>query len=423
MRPLGGHDVFPFELTRPFSKVINVDTVTIMDPNFPQEDIHLVVDYSGQRMDAYDLGGSHLYWVVTASLSGSLGEIDMSKFAQIKPKKPGVVKQYHAKTNLHPGTIYTSEVCDYKIENLDKPSEIIEVKDDKFTNGFSTVFAQYILNSDHLPDVLTSTQSLNIKTSLTRCTDRHSWHYAHKDGSLIYMRTGVKPTDVDIVYNNGKTMRILNNNNSLENVTVTSIMDSDDEEAVVTLTDFKLEDGKELNIEVVDMYRVVVKNDVTDSASYTLNVRYLGKTEDFEWVTHSIKINSDDTHVILLRPTDEDKEVRILVDTTGDGNADDTLLIENNSNIDDILVERCNLQLFPNPASDMISLHMTNLNTTESTFRLVDINGKIVFEKSMNHGFSIAKQYDVSQLARGIYTAEIVTNEGKSTIRKKLVLH
>ncbi|MFT5512778.1 MAG: hypothetical protein ACI8SE_001177 [Bacteroidia bacterium] len=67
-------------------------------------------------------------------------------------------------------------------------------------------------------------------------------------------------------------MRILNTNNSLDNVKVTSIMDSEDEEAVVTLTDFKLENGKELNIEAVDMYRVVVKNDKTDSASYTLNV-------------------------------------------------------------------------------------------------------------------------------------------------------
>ena len=393
-----------------------------MDPNFPQEEIQLVVKYDVPRIDAYDLAGNHLYWVVTASLSGSLGEVDISKNAQLSTHRPAVVKQNHQKANKFPSTIYTRGLCDYKIENLDKPSEVIEVTNNTFSNGFSSVFVQHIFNSDHLPDVLTSTENLNIKTSLTGCSDVHSWRFAHSDGSLLYMRTGVKPSDVDVIYNNGKTMKVLNTNNSLENVQVTSMMTSDDEEAVVTLTDFRLENGKELDIEAVDMYRVVVKNDKTDSSSYTLNVRYLAKSEDFEWVTTGIKINSDDTHTILLRPSDEDKEVRILVDTTGDGNTDDTLVIQNNSGIEDVLMARYDLQLFPNPATKTLQLNMQNLQSTSTSFKLIDIQGKVVFVQDIAHGSNITSSFDVSHLARGVYTAEITTYNNKSTLRKKVVL-
>lgn len=421
-QPLGGHDVFPIEVSRPFDRSLDVDTITIMDPNFPQQEVHLVVKYDVPRIDAYNLFGSHLYFVATASLSGNLGEVDITKNAQLAAQRPAVVKQNHQKANQNPSTIFTRGLCDYKIENLDKPSEIIELVDDKFTNGIPSVYIQQIFNSDHLPDVLTSTQNLNIKSTISGCTDVHSWHFAHKDGSFIYARTGVKPSEQDVIYNNGKTMRIVNSNNSLENVQVTSIMESDDEEAVVSLSNFKLENGKEITVEVIDMYRVEVKNDKTDSASYTLDVRYLANNDDFEWVTTGIKINSDDTHTILLKPTDTDKEVRILVDTTGDGNADDTLIIQNNSGIEDVLMARYHLQLFPNPAGNIINLSMENLQSHTSTFVLMDVHGKVVYSEEVSHGSSFTKQFDVSHLARGVYTAEIKTHQGRSTMIKKVVL-
>jgi hypothetical protein len=172
-RKLGGHDVFPIEVTRAFMKVADIDTITIMDPKFPQEEIQLVVNYDVPRIDAHDFNGNHLYFVATASLSGSLGEVDITKNAQLSAQRLAVVKQNHSKANKSPSTIYPNGVCDYKIENIDKPSEIIELTNSQFSNGFVAVFVQHIFNSDHLPDVLASTENLNIKTSLTRCSDLH----------------------------------------------------------------------------------------------------------------------------------------------------------------------------------------------------------------------------------------------------------
>ena len=136
-------------------------------------------------------------------------------------------------------------------------------------------------------------------------------------------------------------------------------------------------------------------------------------------MTTGIKINSDDTHTILLRPSDEDKEVRILVDTTGDGNTDDTLVIQNNSGIEDVLMARYDLQLFPNPATKTLQLNMQNLQSTSTSFKLIDIQGKVVFVQDIAHGSNITSSFDVSHLARGVYTAEITTYNNKSTLRKK----
>ena len=125
---------------------------------------------------------------------------------------------------------------------------------------------------------------------------------------------------------------------------------------------------------------------------------------------------------MLLKPEDEDREVRILVDTTGDGNADDTLEIENNSGINNVLLARYDLRLFPNPATKFIQLSMQNLQTNTTSFKLIDIQGKIVLERELTHGAKIQTAFDIAHLSRGIYTAEIITHDGKSTLRKKVVL-
>ena len=418
----GGHAVFPYKINRRLNVETPIDTVFVMDPNFPQMPVRLVFNYKINRGRAYDSSGRFIYFVWTAGPGGSLAEINISSRARLRPKRSDVVPDKHMKSSLEEASINTFGICDYLIENVDKASEKIELTGGKFTKSFADVTAEYIMNSDDLPDVLSSSKPLNIKSTITGCSSLHFSHYMHPDGDLIYARNGVKPAEEDVIYNKGKTMRIVNQNGVEGTITVTSVTEKEDEEAVVTIENFDLASGKELTVDANDIYHVKIDNNDGDNSDYTLKVRYISPNETVNWKTTDVKIGKDQTHTVLLKPEDEDREVRILVDTTGDGNADDTLEIENNSGINNVLLARYDLRLFPNPATKFIQLSMQNLQTNTTSFKLIDIQGKIVLERELTHGAKIQTAFDIAHLSRGIYTAEIITHDGKSTLRKKVVL-
>jgi len=90
-----------------------------------------------------------------------------------------------------------------------------------------------------------------------------------------------------------------------------------------------------------------------------------------------------------------------------------TTLSENSYN------EDFQISFFPNPTNDFLNVNMGTLTDESCRFYLIDINGKVVLEKSVSSTNQIEK-VGVNNLPKGIYLANLETKT--KTIRKKIVI-
>jgi hypothetical protein len=67
----------------------------------------------------------------------------------------------------------------------------------------------------------------------------------------------------------------------------------------------------------------------------------------------------------------------------------------------------------PNPATDMINVSLNNVNS----LKLVDINGRVVYSENVNNKNNTT--INMSNLAKGIYSLQVITSTGVET--KKVV--
>jgi hypothetical protein len=74
------------------------------------------------------------------------------------------------------------------------------------------------------------------------------------------------------------------------------------------------------------------------------------------------------------------------------------------------------VKIYPNPASDVINFDLEIAKGANTTIRLTDINGKVVyrlFEGFLNTGrTSLRLDLDRSRITKGVYVAEILTESG-----------
>jgi len=93
-----------------------------------------------------------------------------------------------------------------------------------------------------------------------------------------------------------------------------------------------------------------------------------------------------------------------------DGSPCDTLGIDNIVNINDKLDNNTEpVKLYPNPASDYITLFVPRL-TKAWEFALYDITGKEVFKNQSRGAF---RSYNINHLAQGMYLWKLVYEDGK----------
>ena len=79
------------------------------------------------------------------------------------------------------------------------------------------------------------------------------------------------------------------------------------------------------------------------------------------------------------------------------------------------------LQVFPNPATDQISVELVLTNSSNVEVSLVDIQGRTILVKDFGvHQGGVALPLTFKGTAAGVYTAMVRTNEGIAT--KKIVL-
>ena len=75
------------------------------------------------------------------------------------------------------------------------------------------------------------------------------------------------------------------------------------------------------------------------------------------------------------------------------------------SSINDL--EALSVLIYPNPASNNLTVDYGDLNGVNTTIKLYDSSSKLIFEKQSPS----TQMIDVSAYAKGIYSIELVTDE------------
>ena len=87
--------------------------------------------------------------------------------------------------------------------------------------------------------------------------------------------------------------------------------------------------------------------------------------------------------------------------------------------IDATDLEMMNINIFPNPASDLIAVQVGGLVKDDIQVTLMDITGRVVAETKINAGQTIA-YFDVQTLYAGTYAIRISSNQ--ASITRKVVV-
>jgi hypothetical protein len=67
---------------------------------------------------------------------------------------------------------------------------------------------------------------------------------------------------------------------------------------------------------------------------------------------------------------------------------------------------------YPNPASRMLTLEMSLKNADEISIDIVNLAGQKVISRSLVKTMTITEQFDVSNLAKGIYFLQVSSSQG-----------
>jgi hypothetical protein len=80
-------------------------------------------------------------------------------------------------------------------------------------------------------------------------------------------------------------------------------------------------------------------------------------------------------------------------------------------------ITEASIQVYPNPANDLLNLVVQGIPSTQATVVLYDLNGKIIYSGSVLQANSAI---DLSSLSSGFYFLEY--RDGQKVGRKKIVV-
>jgi Secretion system C-terminal sorting domain len=76
------------------------------------------------------------------------------------------------------------------------------------------------------------------------------------------------------------------------------------------------------------------------------------------------------------------------------------------------------IRVSPNPASAMLTIHFNNVQPSKMLLQLVDMNGRIIKEESINT--NTTKLFSLNGIAKGLYYLKLI--DGKEVITKKIIV-
>ena len=109
---------------------------------------------------------------------------------------------------------------------------------------------------------------------------------------------------------------------------------------------------------------------------------------------------------ILEVKTVQSSVMRILIEALKD------ILTDVNIILDESLVS-----LSPNPVSDFLQFELNNLKADNVEMRIVDMNGRVHFEQTLDVRSDISGSIDMSDMPIGIYMVQL-QSEGESLVYK-----
>ena len=83
--------------------------------------------------------------------------------------------------------------------------------------------------------------------------------------------------------------------------------------------------------------------------------------------------------------------------------------------VNDLLAKNA-VKVFPNPTDGIIEVELNNLEGNEAVAKLMDVSGKLIFEKTilLQNPYFTKKQFDLSQYSSGIYFLKIENEKGSA---------
>jgi hypothetical protein len=137
-----------------------------------------------------------------------------------------------------------------------------------------------------------------------------------------------------------------------------------------------------------------------------ISERYIGVGEQAQYVAYVMRTTPEGGILVAgcysdTPPNNTTKKQMIIFQTDGDG-----IFTSTDDNSTDITSTEA--ILYPNPASEIINIEFSQVYQT-ANFQLMDIGGKIVFEKQLNSNY---QSINISALPAGTYVYRIFNKEG-----------
>ena len=94
---------------------------------------------------------------------------------------------------------------------------------------------------------------------------------------------------------------------------------------------------------------------------------------------------------------------------------DDFLPVVSGSNESSAITDNSAIKLYPNPAKDKLHINISKAETQKLSIRITDMYGREVYaEKISAVAGSVNHDIDISKLAKGIYTIQLISDKGVS---------
>jgi hypothetical protein len=418
----GGHAVFPVKVSKPLEQNQGYDTVTVVDPNYPNTYIHIVCDYDNNTYRALNDFGNEEFRVFALATDGPLVNLNIGENADTdrksKVKKPGELNKFEGRVNQ----IMVGSLCDYTVTNVGNASEKITYSNGSYSQDYENAYVEFVRNSDKNPDILTFEKELNEKVEITGCDNGYRMAYQFDKGMVIMSRKESSSTDVDVIYLKPNELTIENTGSQSKSFTLSAIFSGDDKETAVSIGEYSLEQNQKVRLKILDGNSFRVYNDEQDNISYNLNARYLSD-EFYSWETGNIRITPTTNHTVVFRPKDPgDQRVKILVDTLQDGTNDDTLNIENGTNSINAYALLANVHIFPNPASSSFQIDLENTTGGMATLQLVSSTGQMVKHLELGNTRFTQRKVMTQSLPPGVYYVHVHLNGQRAHSQKMIIL-
>lgn len=413
----GYHAVMPFKVTRKIFLGISGDTIHCVDPNYPLQVLKVYVDYGNGQSKGF-VNGNQVY---------SIGFVYNSSYLKnILPEYQVDFREEEIMTSpksLGPSATFlnTERLCDFTMENIDNPSEFINVNGNDYSSSWPGIGTYFKMDQDDKLDHIIGQGDINVETNINACSTRNYLSYRYQDGLMVYEREGVQIGETDIVRNMENVMMVTNPNSTSFEANVIALHSGVNAETMIAIKDYTLGQNETVEIETVDATHFLLSNDENDDKMYDLIVHYVDEEDLIDVSFQNIPLNLETSHLIVIQPTVEDAEVIILVDENQDGIIEDTLfgMIEEPTGI----IDDANLHefvVYPNPVKDVLNFKITYAKQVILNFSLENIFGQVIASDKLLSIHQNDFKVDVSDLAEGIYFLNII-NEQNVVIGKRKV--